>query len=92
MIKSELIAQVAAKENLTHTNAERAVTTVLDSIIKALSAGKRVELRGFGVLSVRTRKPRKARNPKTGESVEIGVKRVPFFKAGKAVKDALNKK
>jgi len=92
MIKSELVAKVAEENNLSHTNAERVVTTVLNTITKALVNDNRVELRGFGVLSVRHRKPRAARNPKTGAGVQVKAKRVPFFKAGKAIKDALNKK
>ena len=92
MIKSELVAAVAEKNNLTHTNAERVVSTVLNTITKALVNDNRVELRGVGVLSVRKRKPRAARNPKTGAGVQVEAKRVPFFKAGKAIKEALNKK
>ena len=92
MIKSELVNKVAEANNLTHFNADRIVTTVLDAITQALVDDNRVELRGFGVLSVRHRKPRAARNPKTGTGVQVEAKRVPFFKAGKAVKLALNKK
>ncbi len=92
MIKSELIAKIANQNNLSKNDAERVVSTVFNEITKALSEGNRVELRGFGVLSVRTRKPRVARNPKTGTKVEVGEKRVPFFKAGKNINAALNKK
>ena len=92
MIKSELINKVAEVNNLTHHNAEMVVTTVLKAITEALVNDNRVELRGFGVLSVRHRKPRAARNPKTGAGVQVEAKRVPFFKAGKAVKKALNNK
>ena len=92
MIKSELVAKVAEENGLSHINAERVVSTVLRTITKALIEDNRVELRGFGVLSVRHRKPRAARNPKTGAGVQVGAKRVPFFKAGKTVKEALNKK
>ncbi|MDY6407193.1 MAG: HU family DNA-binding protein, partial [Pseudomonadota bacterium] len=67
------------------------VSTVLNTISKALINDHRVELRGFGVISVRKRKPRAARNPKTGAGVQVSAKRVPFFKAGKAIKEALNK-
>ena len=66
MIKSELISKIAEQNNLSKNDAERVVSTVFNEITKALSDGNRVELRGFGVLSVRTRKPRLARNPKTG--------------------------
>ena len=91
MTRSELIEKIA-KENphLYHTDAERIVSTVFDEITKALKDGNRVELRGFGVFSVRTRKPRKARNPKTGEAVMVDQKTVPFFKAGKLFKKRTN--
>ena len=92
MIKSELIATVAEANHLTRANTERVVNTFFDAITDALVKGKRVELRGWGVLSVRTRKSRTGRNPRTGASVQVAEKRVPFFKAGKAIKDALNKK
>ena len=92
MIRSELILEVAKSNKLTYANADRVVSTVLDTIIKHLKAGKRIELRGFGVFSVRVRKPRKGRNPKTGASVQVAEKRVPFFRAGRSIKSALNKK
>lgn len=92
MIKSELISKIAEQNNLSKNDAERVVSTVFNEITKALSDGNRVELRGFGVLSVRVRKPRLARNPKTGAKVEVAEKRVPFFKAGKNINAALNKK
>ncbi len=92
MIKSELVAEVAKNNKLTFVNADRVVTTVFDTIIKNLKAGKRVELRGFGVFSVRVRKPRVGRNPKTGKIVRVDEKRMPFFRAGHRVKVALNKK
>ena len=92
MIKSELIIRLAQKTNLSKTDAKKAVNIIFDEIIKTLSESGRVELRNFGVLSLRTRKPRVGRNPKTGTKVQVVQKRVPFFKAGKAVKKALNKK
>ena len=92
MIKSELVAKLAEQTNLNKTDAERVVSTVFDEITKALIGGNRVELRGFGVLSVRERKARQGRNPKTGAKVSVEAKRVPFFKAGKSINDALNKK
>ena len=91
MIKSELIDKIAETENVSKTVAKRIVNTIFDTITEALVEGNRVELREFGVLSVRTRKARKGRNPKTGASVQVSQKKVPFFKAGKAVKQALNK-
>lgn len=91
MTRSELIEKIA-KENphLYRTDAERIVSTIFDEISKSLTEGNRVELRGFGVFSVRTRKPRKARNPKTGASVMVDQKSVPFFKAGKLLKKRIN--
>ncbi len=91
MTRSELIEKIAkANSHLYHTDAERIVSTVFDEITKALKNGNRVELRGFGVFSVRTRKPRRARNPKTGETVMVDQKAVPFFKAGKLLKKRIN--
>ena len=91
MIKSELIEKVAEAENVSRAIAKRIVNTIFDTITQALIDGNRVELREFGILSVRTRKARTGRNPKTGASVQVSEKKVPFFKAGKAVKKALNK-
>ncbi|MBQ4472264.1 MAG: integration host factor subunit beta [Alphaproteobacteria bacterium] len=91
MIKSELIDKLAEKENVSRDVAKRIVNTIFDTITDALIHGNRVELREFGVLSVRTRKARAGRNPKTGATVQVAEKKVPFFKAGKAVKQALNK-
>ena len=92
MIKSELVMRLVQKANLSKSDARKAVDTIFDEIISTLSQGGRVELRNFGILSVKTRKPRIGRNPKTGEKVQIIQKQIPFFKAGKAVKKALNKK
>ena len=91
MIKSELVAKLAEQTNLTKTDAENVVSTVFKEITKALVKGNRVELRGFGVLSVRERKPRTGRNPKTGEKISISLTRTPVFKFGKAYKDSFNK-
>ena len=92
MIKSELIMHLVQKANLSKADAKKAVDTIFDEIIATLAAGGRVELRNFGILSVRTRKSRIGRNPKTGATVQVQQKSIPFFKAGKAVKKALNKK
>ena len=91
MIKSELIEKLAERENISKTIAKRIVNTIFDTITEALIQGNRVELREFGIISVRNRKARTGRNPKTGTSVQVSEKRVPFFKAGKAVKEALNR-
>ena len=92
MIKSELIIRLAQQTGLSKADAKKAVDTIFDEIVKTLSEGGRVELRNFGVLSLHTRGPRIGRNPKTGEKVQVVQKQIPFFKAGKAVKKALNKK
>lgn len=91
MTKSELIARIAElNPHLYQSDAEKIVSTVFDEIATALSEGKRVELRGFGVFSVRARNARAGRNPRTGEKVSVEAKNVPFFKAGKRLKDRLN--
>ena len=91
MTKSELIARIAElNPHLYQSDAERIVTTVFDEISVALAENKRVELRGFGVFSVRERNARSGRNPRTGEKVSVKAKNVPFFKAGKKLKDRLN--
>lgn len=92
MIKSELVIHLAKKTGLSKADAKKALDIIFDEITSALVQGNRVELRNFGILSLRTRKPRTGRNPKTGEKVQVSQKKVPFFKAGKAVKKALNKK
>jgi integration host factor subunit beta len=90
MIKSELVSKIAAQNKLKKADAERIVSTVFGTITDALLNGDRVELRGFGILSVRQRRERIGRNPKTGAQVNVKGKKVPFFKAGKSVNDALN--
>ena len=93
MTKSVLIEKVAEKvEGLTRNQTEIVVDTVFDSIKKALMSGDKIEIRGFGNFRLKTRNPRKARNPKTGESVEVPGKKVLYFKVGKALKEALNNK
>lgn len=91
MTKSELVASVAeAREDLTRKHAELVVNTIFDSMKDALRAGDRIEIRGFGSFQVRTRSSRLGRNPKTGESVAIAEKRVPFFKVGKELRERVN--
>jgi integration host factor subunit beta len=93
MTKSVLIEKVAEKvEGLTRNQTEIVVETVFESIKKALMSGEKIEIRGFGNFRLKNRKPRKARNPKTGESVEVPGKKVLYFKVGKALKEALNNK
>ena len=91
MIKSELIAKLAAEHpHLTHRDIERVVNVVLDGMVKALERGGRVELRGFGAFSVRSRPARAGRNPRTGAAVSVPAKHVPFFKSGKELRERLN--
>ena len=91
MIKSELIEKLAAENiHLTHAEVERVVNVILGQMTEALSDGGRVELRGFGAFSVKKRDARAGRNPRTGESVSVDQKHVPFFKTGKLLRDRLN--
>ena len=91
MIKSELIQRIARRNgNLYQRDVETIVTTILDEITAALARGDRVELRGFGAFSVKHRDSRVGRNPRTGASVEVSEKAVPYFKTGKQLRDQLN--
>jgi integration host factor subunit beta len=91
MTKSELIVKLAElNPHLYQSHAEQIVDTVFEEIIKALASGSRVELRGFGAFSVKKRKSRMGRNPRTGETVRVDDKRVPFFKIGKKMHERLN--
>ncbi|GMG82173.1 integration host factor subunit beta [Paralimibaculum aggregatum] len=91
MIKSELVQQIAEDNpHLYLRDVERIVSTVFDEITEALARGDRVELRGFGAFSVKNRDARTGRNPRTGEAVEVPEKTVPFFKAGKELRERMN--
>ncbi len=91
MTKSVLIDKVAERaEGLTRKQTEIVVETLFESIKAALSRGEKVEIRGFGNFRLKQRNPRKARNPKTGETVEVPMKKMLHFKVGKALKDSLN--
>lgn len=93
MIRSELIQKVADENpHLYQRDVERIVNTIFTEISDALANGNRVELRGFGAFSVKKREARTGRNPRTGESVEVEEKCVPFFKTGKLLRDRLNGK
>ncbi|MGE8142321.1 integration host factor subunit beta [Novosphingobium sp. NPDC080210] len=91
MIRSELVSALA-RENpeLRTEEVEKIVSTFFDEIGQKLASGGRVELRGFGAFSTRARDPRKGRNPRTGDSVEVPGKRVPYFKPGKEMRARLN--
>ena len=87
MTKAELVEEVARASELNKRDAEVIVETVFDSIVGALHRGEKVELRGFGSFRTRERGPRRGRNPKTGEPVDVPAKRVPYFKPGKELKE-----
>ena len=93
MIRSELI-QIITDQNphLYQRDVEKIVNTVFDEITNAMANGDRVELRGFGAFSVKRRDARVGRNPRTGASVDVEEKHVPFFKTGKLLRDRLNGK
>ena len=92
MTKSELIAKLAAlNPHLYQRDVERIVATIFDEIAIALARGDRVELRGFGAFSVKQRESRTGRNPRTGETVSVSSKSVPYFKTGKDLRDRVNK-
>jgi integration host factor subunit beta len=91
MTKSELIARLAAANpHLYQRDVERIVTTIFEEISAALARGDRVELRGFGAFSVKQRGSRVGRNPRTGESVSVTSKYIPYFKTGKQLRERLN--
>ncbi|HHX88340.1 MAG TPA: integration host factor subunit beta [Paracoccus sp.] len=91
MIRSELIQKLADENpHLYQRDVERIVNTFFEEIIESLARGERVELRGFGAFSVKSRDARVGRNPRTGEAVEVAEKYVPFFKTGKLLRDRLN--
>jgi len=92
MTKSELIQRLAEQNpHLYQRDVERIVATIFDEISSALADGDRVELRGFGAFSVKARAARVGRNPRTGEAVNVSKKFVPFFKAGKDLRDRINR-
>lgn len=92
MTRSELIAGLAEENpHLTIADVEKIVSALFDEMTAALSRGERVELRGFGAFTVKERQARAGRNPRTGEAVEVAQKSVPFFKAGKELRERVNK-
>ena len=90
MTKADLIEEVTKQCNLTTKESELIVNTVFHNITDALTRGDKVELRGFGSFRIRYRNARKGRNPKTGSSVSVPEKRVPFFKVGKQLRELVN--
>ena len=91
MTKAVLVEEVAQVTDLTKKDAEVIVDTVFRCIIDALHRGEKIELRGFGSFRLRRREPRKGRNPKTGDRVDVPSKRVPYFKPGKELKELINR-
>ncbi|CUH75740.1 Integration host factor subunit beta [Tritonibacter multivorans] len=93
MIRSELIQKIADENpHLYQRDVERIVNTVFEEVTDAMARGDRVELRGFGAFSVKKRDARVGRNPRTGDTVQVEEKHVPFFKTGKLLRDRLNGK
>ena len=92
MNKAELIASVAEKSGLSKKDSEKAVSATIDAITETLTKGDKVQLVGFGVFEVKHRAARLGRNPKTKEQINIPAADVPQFKAGKALKDTVDKK
>ncbi|MCW6653166.1 HU family DNA-binding protein [Aerococcaceae bacterium NML210727] len=87
--KADLVEKVAAKTNLTKKDVTAAVEALFEVIQEELAAGEKVQVIGFGTFEVRERAARKGRNPQTGKEIEIAASKVPGFKAGKALKDAI---
>ena len=91
MNKSELIAAVAEKAGLSKKDSEKAINATFDTITASLEAGEKVQLVGFGVFDIKERAERIGRNPRTKQEIKIAASRVPTFKAGKALKDTVDK-
>jgi len=91
MNKAELINAVAEKTGLSKKDSEKAINATFDTITLSMEAGEKVQLVGFGAFDIKERAARIGRNPKTKEEIEIPASRVPVFKAGKALKDAISK-
>lgn len=92
MTKSDLIEKLSVDAKLPKKQAEMIVNLIFDSMIEAMRADDRIEIRGFGSFKVKEYKPYTGRNPKTGEQVRVGSKKLPFFKVGKALKERVDEK
>ncbi|HMA76996.1 MAG TPA: HU family DNA-binding protein [Candidatus Krumholzibacteriaceae bacterium] len=90
MTKADIVEEIAESTDLNKKEAFVVVDLIIENIKKALSEGDKIELRGFGSFKVKMRKQRKARNPRTGETVDVPAKLVPFFKVSKALKEKVN--
>lgn len=91
MNKTELVAAIAEKTELSKKDAEKALKAFIDVVTEELKAGEKIQLVGFGTFEVAERAAREGRNPKTGEAMKIAASKTPKFKAGKALKDEVNK-
>lgn len=91
MNKTDLINAVAVAANLTKKDAEAAVSAVINTVTEALEKGDKVQVAGFGTFEVRSRAARTGRDPRTGKNIEIPASKAPAFKAGKALKESVNK-
>ncbi len=92
MNKTELVAAIAAKTELSKKDSEKALKAFIEVVTEELKKGDKVQLVGFGTFEVATRKAREGRNPQTGKSMKIAASKAPKFKAGKALKETINKK
>ena len=90
MTKADLIEEVSRVVEMTRKDSEVIVEAIFDSIVRALRAGDKIEIRGYGSFRTRQRQPRVGRNPKTGTRVEVPSKRIPYFKPSKELKDLVN--
>lgn len=90
MTRTELVANVAEKSGITKKDADKVLSAVFESIKQALVEGDKVQVIGFGTFEIRNRSARKGRNPQTGEEIDIPASKLPSFKAGKALKEAVN--
>ena len=91
MNKAELTAAIVKKTGFTKKDAEKAINAFVDVVTEALANGEKIQIVGFGSFEVKTREARTARNPRTGEEIKIEASKAPVFKAGKALKDSVNK-
>jgi integration host factor subunit beta len=91
MTRANVTDEVARAVEMSRKESDVIVTTILDSIVRALRNGDKVEIRGFGSFRTRVRRPRKGRNPKTGAGVDVPAKRIPYFRPSKELKDAIVK-
>lgn len=91
MTKADLINLIAEKAGITRVKAETVVNTIFDSMVEALMQDDRIEIRGFGSFVNRYYEPHGGRNPRTGAKIDVHKKKLPFFKVGKELKEAINK-